>query len=131
MSLITGVGLAAAAIIAAIDGDVLGLAAANTWTILGWAIASGILLVTALLPRVTREREVMAPASFADAPAPESIATTRPAEPVATPAGAGPATAVRSEPLRRTYQEPARSGQPTDAELAAAERAQAEQRARR
>ncbi len=61
MSLIAGLALGAMAIIALIDGDVLGLAAANGWTIVGWAIASGVLLITALLPRLRREREVAVP----------------------------------------------------------------------
>lgn len=58
-SLIVGLALGAASVIALFDGDdVLGLAAANGWTALGWGVASAILLITALLPRVTHEREV-------------------------------------------------------------------------
>jgi len=41
MSLIVGVALAAAAIIALASGDVLGLAAANGWTELAWGVAAG------------------------------------------------------------------------------------------
>lgn len=59
MSLLVGLALAACAVIAIIDGqDVLGLAAANFWTKLGFAIAGGVLLVNALMPRTTRRREV-------------------------------------------------------------------------
>src|SRR3954453_8500165 len=56
MSLLVGLAMAACAIIAVIDGDdVLGLAAANTWTKLGFAVAAGVLLINALLPRTRRE----------------------------------------------------------------------------
>ena len=51
MSLIVGVALGAAAVIALISGNVLGLAAANGWTKLAWAIAAAILLFNTLLPR--------------------------------------------------------------------------------
>lgn len=58
-SLIVGLALGAASVIALFDGDdVLGLAAANGWTALGWGVASAILLITALLPRIKHEREV-------------------------------------------------------------------------
>jgi hypothetical protein len=59
MSLLVGLALAACAVIAIIDGqDVLGLAAANGWTKLGFAVAGGVLLLNALMPRSTRRREV-------------------------------------------------------------------------
>jgi hypothetical protein len=59
MSLIVGLALGACAVIAAIDGqDVLGLAAANFWTKVGWAIAAGVLVVNSLMPRRRRERVV-------------------------------------------------------------------------
>jgi hypothetical protein len=59
MSLLVGLALAACAVIAVIDGqDVLGLAAANFWTKLGFAVAGGVLLVNALMPRTTHRREV-------------------------------------------------------------------------
>jgi hypothetical protein len=59
MSLIVGLALAACAVIAIIDGhDVLGLAAANFWTKLGFAVAGGLMLLNALMPRRTRRREV-------------------------------------------------------------------------
>ena len=52
MSLVVGLALGAAAIIAAVDGDVLGLAAANFWTELGWGIAAVLLLFNLFAPRV-------------------------------------------------------------------------------
>lgn len=59
MSLLVGLALAACAVIAVIDGqDVLGLAAANFATKLGFAVAGGVLLVNALMPRTARRREV-------------------------------------------------------------------------
>jgi hypothetical protein len=59
MSLIVGLALAACAVIAVIDGqDVLGLAAANVWTKVGFAVAGGLMLLNALMPRTTRRREV-------------------------------------------------------------------------
>jgi hypothetical protein len=68
MSLIVGLALAACAVISIIDGDVLGLAAANFWTKLGFAIAGGAMLLNALMPRVKRRREVAttAPARTVD-----------------------------------------------------------------
>src|ERR1700727_1216714 len=53
MSLIVGVALGAAAVIAVISGNVLGLAAANGWTRLGWAVSAAILLLNTLIPRRT------------------------------------------------------------------------------
>jgi len=67
MSLIVGLALAACAVIAIVDGDVLGLAAANSWTKLGFAIAGGAMLLNALMPRVTRRREVATTATAATA----------------------------------------------------------------
>jgi hypothetical protein len=52
MSLIVGLALGAAAIFAAVDGDVLGLAAANFWTEIGWAIAAVLLLFNLFAPRI-------------------------------------------------------------------------------
>lgn len=51
MSLLVGLALAACAILALVNGHVLGLAAANGWTELGWAIAAAVLLVNVVLPR--------------------------------------------------------------------------------
>lgn len=59
MSLIVGLALGAAAVISIIDGnDVFGLAATNNATKLGLAIASAVLLVNALMPRVRRTHRV-------------------------------------------------------------------------
>jgi hypothetical protein len=57
MSLIVGVALGAAAIIALISGNVLGLAAANHWTELGWGGVAAILLFNAMIPRRRRTVE--------------------------------------------------------------------------
>ncbi len=57
MSLIVGVAFGAAAVIALVSGNVLGMAAANGWTKLGWAICAVILLFNTLVPR--RRREVV------------------------------------------------------------------------
>jgi hypothetical protein len=62
MSLIVGCALGACAIIALVDGDVLGLAAANGWTELGWGIAAAVLLLNVFSPRARRERPVGAAA---------------------------------------------------------------------
>jgi hypothetical protein len=79
MSLLVGLALAACTVIAVIDGqDVLGLAAANFWTKLGFAVAGGVLLVNALMPRTTRRREVATPgATTADEPHPRFSRTER------------------------------------------------------
>jgi hypothetical protein len=59
MSLIVGLALCACAVIAVIDGqDVLGLAAANGWTKLGFGVAGVLMLLNALMPRRTHRREV-------------------------------------------------------------------------
>jgi hypothetical protein len=83
MSLIVGLALAACAVIAVIDGeDVLGLAAANTWTKVGFAVAGGAMLINALMPRTTRRREVgttaaaTAPPATAAAPSADAATTT-------------------------------------------------------
>ena len=57
MSLIVGVALGAAAVIAFISHNVLGLAAANHLTELGWAVAAAILLFNSLIGR--RRRKVV------------------------------------------------------------------------
>ena len=58
-SLVIGLALGACALIGFIDGDVLGLAAANWATELGWGIAAVLLVLNVLAPRVGGEdREV-------------------------------------------------------------------------
>lgn len=64
MSLIVGVALGAAAIIALVSGDALGMAAANGWTELGWGASAAILLFNATVPR--RRRKVVAGGPVAD-----------------------------------------------------------------
>jgi hypothetical protein len=92
MSLLVGLALAACAVIAIIDGqDVLGLAAANFWTKLGFAIAGGAMLLNALMPRTTRRREI-APATTTATPA-----TT----------GAGDDVAAETPGRRRRFGRPA------------------------
>jgi hypothetical protein len=54
MSLIVGVALGAATVIALVSGNVLGMAATNGWTKLGWAICAVILLFNTLVPRRRR-----------------------------------------------------------------------------
>jgi hypothetical protein len=94
MSLLVGLALAACAVIAVIDGqDVLGLAAANFWTKLGFAIAGGAMLLNALMPRTTRRREI----------APATTTTAAPAG-----ARAGGDVAAETPGRRRRFGRPAR-----------------------
>jgi len=51
-SLVVGLALGACALIGFIDGDVLGLAAANWLTELGWGIAAVLLVLNVFAPRV-------------------------------------------------------------------------------
>jgi hypothetical protein len=75
MSLFVGGCLLAAAIIAAVSGDVLGLAAANLWTKLGWGISGAILLLNALMP--ARRRVIEQPAAAYETARPRTFARTR------------------------------------------------------
>jgi len=60
MAMIVGLAMAAAAVIALVDGsDVLGIFAANDATILAFGAAAVALLVVAMLPRVGRKRETV------------------------------------------------------------------------
>lgn len=78
MSLVVGLALAACAVIAVIDGqDVLGLAAANFWTKIGFAVAGGLMMVNALMPRRTHRREVVAPGATTTAPVADGDAPRR------------------------------------------------------
>jgi hypothetical protein len=92
MSLIVGCALGACAIIALIDGDVLGLAAANGWTELGWGIAAVVLLLNVFSPRARRERPVGTTAAAGDR---TTRFGRRPAG-VAEPAERTPATTART-----------------------------------
>ena len=80
MSLIVGIALGAAAIIAVISGDVLGMAAANGWTELGWAVCAVILLFNTLLRAVSgrwSSRTVPSAAGAAGEPAARELARPR------------------------------------------------------
>ena len=68
MSLIVGIALGAAAVIALVSGNVLGMAAANGWTKLGWAVCAVILLFNTLAPRRRRTVVVADEAVTHDAP---------------------------------------------------------------
>src|SRR3984885_6789682 len=54
MSLIVGIALGSAAVIALVSGNVLGLAAANIWTEIAWAGCAAILLLNSAIPRRKR-----------------------------------------------------------------------------
>jgi hypothetical protein len=107
MAILVGLALAACCVIAVVDGhDVLGLAAANTWTKVAFGAAALASLLAALMPRrerrVVRERDVdhhpvaaTAAAPAATAPATPATTTSEPATtvaPAAEPVGEGPAT---------------------------------------
>ena len=51
MSLMVGIALGTAALIALVSGDVLGMAAANLWTEVVWGGAAAILLCNSAIPR--------------------------------------------------------------------------------
>lgn len=58
MSLIVGLALGAASVIALVDGDdVFGIFAANGLTKLAWGVAAAVLIVLSLLPRVGRNNK--------------------------------------------------------------------------
>ncbi len=57
LSLVVGIVLAVCAVIALIDGDILGLGAANIWTVIGLAAAAIVLLVNTALPRVGGDKD--------------------------------------------------------------------------
>jgi len=103
MSLLVGLALAACAVIAVIDGqDVLGLAAANFWTKLGFAVAGGVLLVNALMPRKTRRREV-GTATAAESDEPRFNRDERDAE---SPTTAGDRRPVGTDAPTTTHRRP-------------------------
>jgi hypothetical protein len=76
MSLIVGVTLGAAAVIAAVSGNVLGLAAANGWTEIAWGAAAAILLFNTLVPR-RRKTVAAAPVAGREDRYPDERATAR------------------------------------------------------
>lgn len=85
MSLIVGIALGAAAIIALISGNVLGLAAANGWTEILWGASALILLFNALIPRrkktIEEDRAAAAPRRREVKPAPVARERSDRAEP--------------------------------------------------
>ena len=100
-AILVGLGFAAAAVIALIDGgdDVLGIFACNDATILAWAITAAVLVIVGLLPRVGRKTEETPVVAATEAPAesrfdretdPQPEPETRTAETVERP--------VRREP---------------------------------
>ena len=100
MSLIVGVALGAAAIIALVSGNVLGLAAANGWTELAWGVVAVILLLNTLVPRPRRTVAVVD--SEPQATAARSTARAQPAaaaRPTAATAAAGGANGVAAAPV--------------------------------
>jgi len=107
MSLIVGMALTAAAIIALASGNVLGLAAANRWTELAWGVVAAILLFNTVIPRrrrtvatdhadgvERRQRDAVAPAAGSDAAATEQ-------GPVANGHGYRDARLGRGDPVDR------------------------------
>ena len=114
MSLLVGLALCACAVIAVIDGqDVLGLAAANDWTKLGFAVAGVVLLLNALMPRTTRRREVVAPTTAATAT--EAAPRRRFSRPdrVDEPVAGEPATTVSGRPAATDPDAPTTVGRRT------------------
>ena len=57
MSLIVGLVLAACAVIALVDGDILGVGAANVWTVIGFGAAAIALLINTVLPRIGGDKD--------------------------------------------------------------------------
>jgi hypothetical protein len=121
MSLIVGVCLAAAAIIALVSsGNILGLGAADHLTELGWGVCAVILLFNTLAPRRTRTVVVADEAVADGVVADDAIATRRGVirEPVADePVARTNADAPAREPVARTDAnapagEPVRAGEP-------------------
>lgn len=100
MALIVGLGFAAAAIIAIIDGsDVLGIFAANNATKLAWAVAAGVLIAVALLPRVGRRRAQRETTTDEAATSGDSTAGTARFDRDRTPAEGGAVSERRAERL--------------------------------
>jgi hypothetical protein len=105
MSLIVGVALGAATVIALVSGNVLGMAATNGWTKLGWGVSAVILLFNTLVPRRRRTVTVVDEPGAHAAPVGEPAAHDAPVahdarvaddEPAAY--GRGPTTAEQRDP---------------------------------
>lgn len=100
MSLIVGIALGAAAVIGLVSGDVLGMAATNGWTELGWAVCVVILLFNTLVPR--RRRTVV----VADEAAPAGAGAVAGRDEAAVTREDEPAVARRDEPAVARGDEP-------------------------
>jgi hypothetical protein len=101
MSLIVGIAFGAAAVIALVSGNVLGMAAANGWTKLGWAVCAAILLFNTLIPRRRREVVVADEPVARDAPVANDRRPVAADEPTAARYGDGePATVVHRDEER-------------------------------
>jgi hypothetical protein len=107
MSLIVGLALGAAAVIAVISSNVLGLAAANGWTRLGWGVCAIILLFNTLVPR--RTRTIEEPVADDRPPARQRMASTAPVSEPAT------RTQATDQATRVQTTEPAPRAQATEA----------------
>src|SRR3954447_10907364 len=59
MAMLGGIVMAIACALAIVDGDVLGIFAANSWTMLAFGAAAVALLLVAMLPRVGRRKDVV------------------------------------------------------------------------
>lgn len=60
MAMLVGIAMAAACVVAIVDGnDVFGVAAVNTWTMLVFGASAAALLIVAMLPRVGRRKDVV------------------------------------------------------------------------
>jgi hypothetical protein len=109
MSLIVGVALGAATVIALVSGNVLGMAATNGWTKLGWAICAVILLFNTLVPRRRRTVAVADETGAREAP----VAYDR--RPVAAGDEPTATASARSPPSRTaTARRPPRSAATAD-----------------
>jgi hypothetical protein len=97
MSLIVGVALGAAAVIALASGNVLGMASANGWTELGWGASAVILLFNTLIPRRRRTVEVVEPAGRGTVAERGPVATETRRDGDATAVRRDDATAVRGD----------------------------------
>jgi hypothetical protein len=99
MSLIVGIALGAAAVIGLISGDVLGMAATNGWTELGWGACAVILLFNTLVPRRRRTVVVADQAAMAGtAPVAERDRAAVTSEDDATVAHGDDGAVARHEP---------------------------------
>lgn len=100
-AILVGLGFAAAAIVALVDGgdDVLGIFATNDATILAWAITAAVLVIVGLLPRVGRKTEETPVVATTDTTTESRFERER--EPETRTEEAGGQETVEHEPVRR------------------------------